>query len=160
MRQLVRAVAVLAVVVVGWTQPLPAANAAFTTSATASSAVTTHTLETPVLDCDPGGLLNTTVRLTWPSVASATTSDPYGPAGSYRADGYEIYRATGSGSFILLASPGRTATSYNDSPGGLVTSYRYQLRAKKEGWRGGFSNVVTANVTSVLFVGVSTTCNA
>lgn len=160
MRHVVRAVAAFAVVVFGWTQPLPAANAAFTTSASASSAVTAHTLETPVLDCDPGGLLSTTVRLTWPSVSSATTSDPYGPAGSYRADGYEIYRATGNGSFTLLASPGRTATSYNDSPGGVVTSYRYQIRAKKEGWRGNFSNVATADVTSVILVGVSTTCNA
>lgn len=111
-------------VVLAWTQQLPAAEAAFTASVSASATVTAHTLEIPVLDCDPGGLLSTTVRLTWPSVASAATSDPYGPAGSFRADGYEIYRATGNDAFSLLASPSRTATSYTDSPGGLLTSHR------------------------------------
>lgn len=159
-RRLAQGVACLAAVVLGWSQPMPAAQAGFDSSATASFAATAHMLATPVLDCAPGGLLVTTVTLTWPSVSSATTADPYAtpPNSTYRADGYEIHRATGNGAFSLLTSPGRTATSAVDSPGGLLTTYKYKIRTKKQGWVSPFSNEVTASVTSVLFLGLSTTC--
>lgn len=155
-------VAALAALVVGWAQPMPAAEAGFDAAATASTAVGTHTLATPVLGCNPGGLLVSTVTLTWPSVASATTADPYAtpPNSSYLADGYEVYRATGNGAFTLLGSPGRTATSYVDSPGGVVTTYKYKIRTKKQGWFSPFSQEVTASVTSIVLVGISTTCSA
>lgn len=156
-----RLVATLVVVAVGWAQPMSAAEAGFTSSAAVSGgSVTSHTLSTPVLDCNPGGLLVNTVTLTWPSVASATTPDPYAtpPNATYLADGYEVHRATGNGAFALLASPGRTATSYVDTPGGVVTTYKYKVRTKKHGWFSPFSNVVTASVTSVVLVGISTTC--
>jgi hypothetical protein len=161
-RRLARGAAALAAVVLGWSQATPPADAAFTASSVATASVTTHSLATPVLNCNPGGLLVTAVTLTWPSVSSATTADPYAspPNSTFLADGYEIYRATGNGAFTLLTSPARTVTSYADSPGGLITTYRYKIRTKKAGWTGSFSNEVTASVTSVVLVGVSTTCSA
>lgn len=152
-RRLVYGIAALAI---GWAQPLAGASAGFDATAVAGASVAAHTLATPVLDCLPGGLFTTTVTLTWPAVSSATTPDPYAtPANStYRADGYEVHRAQGNGAFGLLSSPGRTATQYVDSPGGLITSYKYKIRATKENWVGPFSNEVTANVVSVL----TTTC--
>lgn len=158
-RRLVLGVVAVAAAVLGWSQPMPVAEAGFGSTALASSAVSSHSLAEPVLNCDPGGLLVSTVTLTWPSVSSATTADPYAspPNATFLADGYEIHRATGNGSFALLTSPVRTATSYADSPGGLVTTYRYKIRTKKQGWVSAFSNEVTASVTSVV-LSLSTTC--
>lgn len=152
----------VAALTLAWLQLVPPADAAFTGAAAASQAVTTHTLSTPVLNCNPGGLLVTNVTLTWPSTGSAATADPYAtPANSsFLADGYDIFRATGNGAFTLLASPARTATSYVDSPGGVLTTYHYKIRTKKVNWTGNFSNEATASVTSVVLVGVSTTCSA
>lgn len=161
MRQLVRAVAALAVVVLGWTQPLPAANAAFTTSATASSAVTAHTLETPVLSCSGGGLLSSTVTLSWPMVDSASTPDPYASApGSYRLDSYEIYRAVDNGPFSLRATKSRTETSHTDSLNAGSGLYHYKILARKGGWTSSFSVPVTGTLASLLFVGLSASCPA
>lgn len=156
-RRVAFGVAGLAAMVLGWSQPMPAAEAGFTGAASASAAVTAHTLATPVLDCDPGGLLVGTVTLNWPQVSSAATADPYGPSGSFLADGYEIHKSTGVDGFTLLTSPGRTATTYSENPGGSNT-YRYKIRTKKAGWYSPFSNVVTAEKTS-LVLGISTTCN-
>ena len=153
--RLARDTALLVAVVLTVSVAMPA-EAAFTSAGTATSGVTTHTLSTPVLDCLPGGLFTTTVTLTWPPVTSATTPDPYASVpSSYLADGYEIHRATGGGGFSLLTSaPGRTATSYVDSPGGFITTHRYKIRTRNEGWTSPFSNEVTATVVSV----VTTTC--
>ena len=151
-------VAALTAIVLGWSQPMPAAEAGFDSAATASASTTAHTLATPVLNCAPGGLLVSTVTLTWPSVSSATTADPFAtpPNSTYLADGYEIHRATGNGAFSLLTSPGRTATSYVDTPSS--GAYRYKIRTRKQGWVSPFSNEVTAEKQSILFVGVQTTC--
>jgi hypothetical protein len=148
---------VLAAVVVGCLQPVAAAHAGFNSSAAASSSVSAHTLDTPVLSCSGGGLLASTVTLTWPQVSSAATASAYGSG--YLADGYQIHRATGSGAFSLLHSPDRTATSYVDSPGGTLTTYRYKIRTVKQGWASPFSNEVTAQVTRLL-LGLSTSCSA
>jgi hypothetical protein len=152
----------LVAVAMGWAQPMAGASASFDATSSASASVAGHTLATPALGCNPGGPLVTAVTLTWPAVSSATTPDPYAtpPNSTYLADGYEVHRATGNGSFSLLASPGRTATSYVDTPGGLITTYRYKVRAKKGAWVGPFSNEATAHVTSIVLVGISTTCSA
>ena len=157
-RPLAFGVAAVTAIVLGWSQPMPAAEAGFDSAATASASTTAHTLATPVLNCEPGGLLVSTVTLTWPSVSSATTADPYAtpPNSSYLADGYEIHRATGNGAFSLLTSPGRTATSYVDTPSS--GTYKYKIRTKKQGWVSPFSNEVTAEKASILFLGVQTTC--
>jgi hypothetical protein len=155
-------VAALAALVVGWMQPMPAAEAGFDSAATASAAVATHTLATPVLTCDPGGLLVTTVTLRWAAVSSATTADPYSspPNSTYLADGYEIERSTNGGAFTVLGTAARTASSYVDSPGGLLTTYKYQIRTKSQNWRSPASNQATVSVTSILFVGLNTSCTA
>lgn len=160
-RRFVRGFGVLAAILVGWSQSLPAAEAGFSSAASASPTVATRTLGPLVLTCDPGGLLVSSVTLRWPSTSDATTLDTYAtPANSsYLADGFEVYRSVNNGVSTLLASPARTDTSYVDSPGGLVTTYRYTIRTKKQGWTGSFSNAVTASVTSVLFVGISTMCS-
>ncbi len=161
MRRVVRAVAALSVVIFGWTQPVPAANAAFTTSAIASSAVSAHTLETPVLSCSGGGLLSSTVTLSWPMVDSASTPDPYGSApGSYRLDSYEIHRAVDNGPFSLRATKSRTATSHTDSLNAGSALYHYKILAKKGGWTSSFSEPVTGKLESLLFIGLSASCPA
>jgi hypothetical protein len=152
--------AALAVVALGWSQPMPPADAAFTTAATAGSAVATHTLSTPVLDCSGGGLLSTTVTLTWPKVPSAATPDPYAspPNSKYLADGYEIHRAVGNGGFSLLTTKTAADTAHADNVAGDGSSFRYMIRAKKEGWTGEFSNVVTASALRVL-LSLSVSCS-
>jgi hypothetical protein len=155
-------VSALVALVIGWSQPMPAAEAGFNSAATASSAVATHTLATPVLTCDPGGLLVTTVTLRWAAVSSATTADPHAvPANStYLADGYVIERSTSGGAFTVLGTAARTATSYVDAPGGLLTTYKYQVRTTINNWLSPASNQATASVTSIVLVGVNTSCTA
>lgn len=161
MNRLVQAVAAVAVVVFGWTQPLPAATAAFTTAASAGSAVTAHTLETPVLSCSGGGLLSSTVTLSWPMVASASTPDLYASApGSYLLDSYEIHRAVDNGPFTLRATKSRTATSHTDSLNAGNGRYHYKILARKGGWTGSFSEPVSGRLTSLLFLGLEATCPA
>ncbi len=157
-RRLAYGVTALTAFVLGWSQPMPVVEAGFNSAATASASTNAHTLATPVLNCEPGGLLVGTVSLTWASVSSATTADPYAtpPSSSYLADGYEIHRATGNGAFSLLTSPGRTAISYVDTPSS--GTYKYKIRTKKQGWVSPFSNEVTAEKESILFLGVQTTC--
>lgn len=156
-----RRVLYLVALVVGWAQAMPAAVAGFDASAGAGASVAAHTLPAPALSCSGGGLLSTNVNLSWLQVSSTATPDPYAtpPNSTYLADGYEIQRATGSGSFGALASKGRTATSHVDNPGGLLTTYRYRIRTTKGGWISAWSNEVTATVTSIVLLGVSTSCS-
>jgi hypothetical protein len=159
-RRLMLSVAALTALVLGWAQPIPSAGAGFNSAPTASAGVAAHALVTPVLTCDAGGLLFTTVTLRWTSVSSATTTDLYStsPSTTYLADGYQIERSTNGASFVVIGTAARTATSYPDSPGGVVTTYRYQVRSKNPSWVSPPSNLATASVTGIPLVSLNTSC--
>ena len=156
-----RAVIALGAVVVMVVGPIPlrmtAAWASFTSAPTASPVYSTLSLSAPVLDCDPGGVLHSTVDLNWTSADDV--ADPYS-AGNYRISGYTIERTAANGStYSTLATVGRVGT-YSDNPSGILGTYKYRIKSTKGNWVSPVSNIVTASVTNVLFVGISVTCTA
>jgi hypothetical protein len=138
--------------------------ASFASVATATAgSYGTLTLSAPTLTCNPGGLLVSTVVLHLSSVDHV--ADPYRPAGTSKISGYVIERtAAGGSTYSTLATvsslgPLGSATNYTDTPGGLLGVYKYRIRATKGNWVSPVSNIVTAHSTSILFLGLSTTCN-
>jgi hypothetical protein len=124
---------------------------------TAAGAYGSLSLSAPALTCDPGGLLVSTVVLHLSSVDQVP--DLYVPASTSKISGYVIERtAAGGSTYSTLATVG-LASTYTDTPGGILGTYKYRIKATKGNWVSPVSNVVTANSTSVLFVGLSTTCS-
>jgi hypothetical protein len=60
------------------------------------------------------------------------------------ADGYEIFRATGAGAFVSLATvSGRGTVTYTDKTVAFSTSYSYTVQASYQGWRSIASNAAS-----------------
>lgn len=75
------------------------------------------------------------VELTWTGTPSAF------------ADGYEIFRATGAGSPLSIATvSGQGTVTYTDKAVAFSTSYSYTVQASYQGWRSASSN--TAPITT------------
>jgi hypothetical protein len=116
-----------------------------------------------------GGLLATVARASWASqavagpltVSAGTVTAPSGLAAARNcvrnghdwvkltwtatpstfADGYEIFRATGAGAFVSLATvSGRGTVTYTDKTVAFSTSYSYTVQASYQGWRSIASN--------------------
>jgi hypothetical protein len=91
--------------------------------------------------------------------------DPYVPGVQSRISGYVIERtAAGGSTYSTLATVSTlagvgSATNYTDTPGGVLGVYKYRIKATKGNWVSPVSNLVTANSTSILFLGLSTTCS-
>ncbi|MEP6703029.1 MAG: Ig-like domain-containing protein, partial [Betaproteobacteria bacterium] len=82
----------------------------------------------------PTGLANgtvtaTSVPLTWADNANNETS-------------YQVERATGAGSFGLLATLGANATSHNDTTVAASTAYSYRVRAVNAAGNSAYSNTL------------------
>jgi hypothetical protein len=153
------------VTALGLTVLVASTNAAwgsFTTTKTASGAYGGLALSAPSLTCS-GGLLSS-ITLGLSSVDE--TADLYAP-GTYRIAGYVIERTgANDNNFATLATVG-LADTYSDSPGGGLLgtfTYKYRIRSRKgthptNPWLSPVSNVVSVTVLSVLFLGVTRTCD-
>ena len=123
------------------------ASAMFTTTATGGPMpLTTATLAAPAglaatARCTIGLPTTVAVDLSWTATSSTF------------ADGYEILRSTtgAGGPYVSLGTvSGRTTTTYTDSTVTFSTTYNYVVRAKKNNWRSGNSNVVSATTKNSL----------
>jgi len=82
------------------------------------------------------GITSSSINLSW-----SGSSDNVG------VTGYDIYRATGSGSFASVGTS--TGTSFTNSGLSASTTYRYQVRARDAaGNTSGFSSAVTATTSA------------
>lgn len=122
------------------------ADALFTDPDSAS-----HTLSTAVLE--PASGLTVAHGPCVPALSVSALLN-WTPTSSTWADGYEIRRATGAGGpFTTVGTvSGRSTTTYTDTSVLLLfsTTYRYTVRATKQGWRSADSEVVTFTTKSAL----------
>lgn len=81
------------------------------------------------------GVTRNTASLIWADRASDET-------------GYEVWRATGQGSFTRVATLGANTTSFNDANLQAKTTYYYSVRAVKSSTYSDYSNVATANTNA------------
>lgn len=151
-RRTVVATAVALVMCLG----LPVALAVYTGSYAPTQSVAPRVLVAPVLSCDGGN----SADLSWTD-PDATTTNPY-TSGAYAISGYVTERSVSNAPWELLSTLGRTATTDSDDDfGGLSigTQIRYRIRATKStNWVSPDSNIVTASVTSILFLIRSVSC--
>lgn len=100
-------------------------SASWITGATATSGFATTSLAAPTgLSATQSCLLTVrTVTLAWTPTASTF------------ATGYKVFRSTGGGSFVELATlPGRTTDGYVDTPLASSTTYTYYVQTTYQSW--------------------------
>ena len=87
------------------------------------------------------GIPNSTVKI---NLSWTQTSSTF-------ADGYEILRAVGAGSYSTLTTvSGRGTTTYTDLAVAYSTTYSYKVEAKKNNWRSPPSAAASATTKSSL----------
>ena len=80
-----------------------------------------------------------TVNLSWTATSSTF------------ADGYEVFRSTSGGAYASVGTvTGRTTTAFTDNTVTFSTSYSYVVRASRNNWRSGDSNVASVTTKSSL----------
>lgn len=122
MRRVLLTALVLLVVVSG------PAFGSFADSARAASSFSTTQLAAPTALTATGGCTTSTPKLPRVSLSWTATTTSF-------ATGYDVYRAIGAGTPLLLTtlSP-RTVTSYVDTAVLVVTSYTYTVRTRFASW--------------------------
>jgi hypothetical protein len=135
---------------------VPVAIAVYTGSYAPTQSVAPRVMSTPVLSCSGGNSAN----LSWTDPDGAT-ADPH-TAGTFVSTGYVTERSVSNAPWEGLSTLGRLVTTDSDNDfGGLSigTQIRYRVRATRStNWVSPDSNIVTASVTSILFLIRSVSC--
>lgn len=135
---LVLASAVLSGGTVAWAQMTD-------TTPSASHTLSTGTLEAPT---SPATAAGTCVTLVGDEIVVTWTATP-----SLKADGYEILRAVGTGTYVSHALvSGQATVSFTDSLLAFSTTYQYVVKAKKENWRSAGTSPVSRTTRTALCV--------
>lgn len=139
-RRRLHAIAALAGLVLGASS---VAAASFTSSVSVSHTMSSAVLQAPTSVAATNGtcvpLVSTRVNLLW----TATTST--------FADGYEVLRKAGSGSFTTIATvSGPATTTYTDTEVSFATAYVYVVQSTKSSWRSADSNEASVTTPSTL----------
>lgn len=117
---------------------------------TAASPSTSHTLSTGTLEAptSPATAAGTCLTLVGDEIVVTWTA-----TSSLKADGYEILRAVGTGTYVSHALvPGQATVSFTDTLLSFSTTYNYVVKAKKENWRSAGTSPVSRNTRTALCV--------
>lgn len=113
-----------------WIAMAPLASASFngTNASAPSMSVSTASLSAPTglsaVNQNCVVLTSTQVKLTWTATSSTW------------ADGYEVFRKTGAGSYGSIGTvSGQSTVTYTDTTVAFLTSYTYVVQASKNNWR-------------------------
>lgn len=109
---------------------------------------TSHTLSTGTLAAptSPSAGAGSCAVLVADQIVVTWTATP-----SLKADGYEILRAVGTGTYVSHAFvSGQATVSFTDSLLAFSTTYHYAVKAKKENWRSAGTSPVSRKTRTAL----------